>query len=1230
MTAGSERRDAFDASLDAPLLIEASAGTGKTFALTTLAARLIVEQERALDELLIVTFTISAAGQLRTRVRRTLQAARRAVAGGGSVPDHEQASRLRKRWQRKGIPEAEASARLTAAIRDFDRANITTIHGFCQRALGEFALHAHVPFVFGVSGGDALAVGSATRDYWRRWMVEESVALLDYAKSRSFVPNEDTTAWVAGHHAKGQDIHGAGPAEDFPGDLRSKREEWRSALRAAQAAWSDPSQRETFLAVAHEYRWLSKKRDGQRIETVVDAFDTGALEELAPDYAGFFGRKKLASRLYKQNPPPPAPLFDALQRLGEAGEEYGELWLAGQRRDLLRDARASLHHNAWAERGLSFDALLVELHRALAAERGDELARRIRQRYPVALIDEFQDTDRLQAEIFRKIYPGGADPANGRLFVVGDPKQSIYRFRGADVFAYLEAQDRLSASGESLSLAHNYRSTDGLIRAVNALFSRPLPFVLPEFDFLAAGSPEDHEPKQLDVQDAGDDPAPFQIVLIPKDAGPRRTKPDLIRLAAERAAREIARLVALGEDGRATLTGGSEGPRPVAGGDIAALVRTNRQGRAVAQALRDLGIDSVEMGTDNVFDSAEADALHRLLRALCLDESEYGATPLLRGALAADLFGLDMRELAGLRDDDDAWGRWRGRAGAWTGIWQERGIATLMRHILFAGDPDCSEHLLRYPDGPRRLTNYLHLTDLLHEAETRRRPSRQGLLDWFRRSRAESRASDETAQLRLESDEKLVKIVTVHRAKGLEYPIVFYPFAWDGRPPPSGRNRNPTAEYYDRNGKIPVLDLNPSDEAYGRERVEEHADELRLLYVALTRAECRCVVTWAPDGGAEHAPLAWLLHDRTGGDGDPVGLLDEKAARLKGLSDAEWRAEAHAFAGRADGAVSVRDLAAAPPSDGPRSGAGGSEPLAARELGRELGAIRQRTSYSALSAGAPAHAPAHDRDEVDLPERDEATAIQEAADRGLRAAPPEEGPTVHSFPRGGRSGRCLHEIFERRLGDARGESLEDTCEAALIRYGFQGKWLGVVRTLVENGLETPLVPPGEAGAVFRLSDLKQPIVELEFHLPLRKLQLATLARRLEEHGYEHRLAPGDGEIDGFLHGFIDLVTRHDGRWYAIDYKSNWLGPDLASYSEAAIARSMSQHGYQLQYLLYLTALHRLLRLRLPDYDYDRHIGGALYLFLRGMRPNAPGSGVFRDRPSRACIEAIDACFDEAP
>ena len=1203
------------APLDGGLLIEASAGTGKTHTLSTLAARLVVEAGHGIEDLLIVTFTAAATGELRTRIWQTLHAARNAVRADSAVGGG-QGRELAAHWRDAGIGHAEA--RLTRAIRDFDRAAITTIHGFCQRALAEFALHARLPFAFRVSGDAALEVESATRDFWRRHMVQEPVALLEYARQQKFVLDE-ASAWAGRHHANTGVIRPAAVPRGVVPASQPEREEWLHAFRATRDAWVDRAERRTFDEVLERYTWKKPGKDEAVSKTVIEALDNNDAGLLSLKDAGYFAPTSLAAKLFKKNPPPDTRLFARFERLGRAASELGDSWLSGRRRGLLEGARETLDHATREARRLSFDALLTQLHRALVGDGGEALAARMRTRYPVALIDEFQDTDRLQARIFENIYAGGR--ARGGLIVVGDPKQSIYRFRGADVFAYLDAKTQVPA-GHTLDLTVNYRSDPALVRAVNAAFARGNPFLLPAIRFEAA-RPAPHDIGDLDVQDGAHDPKQFQLHLF-AEADDRKpwNKGTLTVAAAEHAAGRIVRLLELGAAGRASVRSAAEpGPgRALAAGDIAVLVRTGRQGQEVATALRRRGVRTVELGTDSVFDSAEAAALHQLLHALAADESDYNASARLRGALAGDLFGLHLDAIDRLREDDQAWAAWSGHAHEWRRIWARNGIAGLMRHLLFADQPACAANLLGYPDGPRRLTNFLHLTDLLHDAETRERLSRRGLMDWFAHFKAKPERGGETAQLRLESDENLVKIVTVHRAKGLEFPVVFCPFAWFGHRP----GAETTAEYYDPDAATPVLDVCPAPAALDRQRDEQHSDELRLLYVALTRAQYRCEVTWARVRDGEHSPLAWLLHGEDS--------REASARHVKRLSAADWLAEVRRFGERAADAISVRmDDNAGSPKTSERAETGaqglsagneiqppGAEPLTARKLERRLSRARRLTSYSALTAGAVAEA-AEGGDEESPGDHDAPYVDAEPAPDAVR--------NDFTFPAGSRPGNCLHEILANRLQP--NSDLDGVCRDALARFGIGAEWIEVVRTMVTNTLHTPL--PGGDGNTFRLGDVDRPVAEMQFHLPVRGLRHAHLARALEAHGYASLLGDGNGTIDGFLNGYIDVVARAGRRWYVIDYKSNWLGSELADYSSGSISQAMARHGYHLQYLLYLTALHRLLRVRLRDYDYDRHVGGAFYLFLRGLRPDAPGSGVYRDRPSRACIEAIDACFQgEAP
>ena len=1246
-----------DVGLGGDLLIEASAGTGKTYALTTLAARLVVEAELAVDRLLVVTFTVAATGELRARLRRTLLATRNATAapsadadssgdGAQGLADDRQAGALLRRWRRIGIDLVDANARLAAAVRELDRANIMTIHGFCQRLLAEFAFDGGIPFGFRVSGDDAAEVALAVRDFWRRRIAPAAPQQLEFAAAERFTLAA-ATDWVRERQGRaGLQIRGV---DDGYADSETERQAWRRAFDAARTAWKDGGA--GFDNALQTLNWFKNSRPkifavwqrARRAFAAADAFGLPLAE------AGYLGGSSLQRVLRKGQQLPPLPLFDCFDALGEVAEQLGPRWLREVRRDLLQETRRALRDKAWERRCLSFDGLLTEAERALRSS--PILAQRLRERFPVALIDEFQDTDALQARIFESIYAASGNTAVGAggVAIVGDPKQSIYGFRGADVFAYLDASRRLAdMAGERLRLTTNFRSTPALVRSVNALFARPDPFLLREIEFKPSAS-FGTGAGALVLDDAVD-AAPLQLRLFPGD-DKVLAKERFQTIAAQGVAREIAELLRLAGEGRATLRG-----QALAGGDIAVLVRTRAQGQAVAQELRRQGVQSVEMSDASIFQTEAASQLHRLLHALAASAGTRAAAQL-RGALGMDLFGLDMRELARLRTDDRVWAHWQERFGEWRTVWREAGVATLIRRLLFAASDHGASQLLRYPDGARRLTNMLHLADLLRQAEASDRLSPVATVEWLAEQRRSATAGD-SAQLRLESDESLVKVLTVHRAKGLEFPLVFCPFAWYRR----GFWQGATATYHERGRERfdEILDLAPSKDAHERQQVEDHAEELRLLYVALTRAQYRCVVTWARVRGAEHAPLVWLLHARALATDTPVAALRVHERHMKKLGAVAWQAEAMAFVAENEGDVAASALADWDvPSAEEAATHETNVSVVARRLARPLLRVRQITSYSALAAEAGAAVTEPEHAEVERADHDQREDAAWAAERPGRAdvvfTPPARGVAASAgnakgrqdafaFPRGRRAGDCLHELFEARVD---GVALDDVfSQQTLQKHGIDPKWAPTARTMVDDARATALTPTSERhGGTFRIADLVRPIAEMEFQLPVL-LDRAELNHCLAAHGYGSPFgepspevvdAPAAGQgstalpaVNGYLRGFVDLVAEYDGRWYVIDYKSNWLGDALTAYSPAALRQAMRGNHYHLQYLLYLTALHRYLRLKLPGYRYQRHIGGALYLFVRGMRPDRPAHGVFHDLPAAECIEAIDNCFRTPP
>ena len=1202
-----------DAPLAGGLVIEASAGTGKTYALTTVAARAVVEAALPIERVLVVTFTVAAAGELRHRLRRTLAAAVAAQQGAGG---DEQAAHLAARWQRAGLAASTVQARLGQALRDLDRANVMTIHGFCQRVLTDFAFDGDTPFGFVVGGDDAPDVANAVRDFWRRGLAAAPTPLLEHAAGAGFTI-EQLTQWAGRLHAKpGLEIRGA--AADAAG-LDAALGAWQRAFEEAQAAWA--THRDDFVAAIGERQWRrNSQRKMVRLLGVFDRAFGGSQAGIVPlADAGYFGAAKLAGILLKsprQALPesPLLPLFDALGAAGNALAAQRDVWLRCQYGDLLAAVRRTLRENAWRERRLSFNALLTEAHRALAANSGEALAAQLRQRFPLALIDEFQDTDGLQARIFERIYaedaPAGEE-AHG-LVTVGDPKQSIYGFRGADVFAYLRTS-RGSDAATRLQLETNYRATPALVAAVNALFAGTTPFLLPELGFHPVQARADAS--ALPTLVAADVRQPFQLRLLPAQEGDERlTKAQCETLAAEDAAGEIAELLL---DGQATLAG-----KPVAGRDIAVLVRTRSQGAAMARALRGQGVQSVQADDASVFATAEAEQLHWLLAALAHggDTAAHDARQRLRTALAGDLFGLNLAGLAALVDDDGVWAGWQQRAQAWASVWQRSGVAALIREVLFGQRDAGAATLLRRPAGVRQLTNLLHLAELLQQAESAEHLSPLACADWLAARR--EAPPEEAALLRLESDDQLVRIVTVHRSKGLEFPIVFCPFAWFRRRAP--RDDPPTAEYHDpsRDDFPEVLDLAPNPVAHDRQRVEDQAEELRLFYVAVTRAQHRCVTTWMQAPDAAGAPLAWLLH-RQGEHTDPAAAMKATQHHLAHLAAEKWQAEAQAFAAAADIDVVVPGEPSSALAAGAATMTASSErpAFAARAFERELRLVRQMTSYSALVADAGAATTPDEHAEVERADHDQ-RAVR-PSDEEAAATSSSEG--FFAFPRGRSAGDCLHELFEQSaLAPERSQS-----ERALAKRGMDTRWADVAAAMVGNARATPLAPASAGARAFRLADLNEPAAELEFHLPAAGLDRCRLGRCLAAGGYDDPFAALDtspGSIDGYLHGYIDLVAEHAGRWYVVDYKSNYLGGGVAAYGPGAVAAAMQRGGYHLQYLLYLVALHRHLQLRLPGYDYQRHMGGAYYLFIRGMRPEQPGRSVWFDAPPWPCIAAIDACL----
>jgi exodeoxyribonuclease V beta subunit len=1186
-------------------LIEASAGTGKTWNICGLYLRLLLERRLTVQQILVVTFTNAASAELRERIRTRIAEVLEHLRGRASSDAF--VMRLLETISARGIEHAEAAQRLELALHGFDEASICTIHGFCQRALGDTPLTAQLPLALELLPDDAELVLEAVHDQWRRLVAGDAISagLAAWLDQKRDTP-EKLARLLRRELAKPLALRlWPEDDEDEPPEAPSKDDTaLAAAWSAARATWMQA--RDTIVALLQDGRGALYANSYKSESLQRGALDWDAIfaaDELAPlphdAKAQLYRRTVLQKKTLKDRTPPEHAFFEQAEAWCAQRDAAGER-NARERlrllRTLLGEATRSLRAGKRELGLIAFDDMLWNVHERLVEQ--PALAPALRARFPAALIDEFQDTDPLQFAIFKAIY--GA----GDAFLVGDPKQAIYGFRHADLHSYLQARGEASAAW---SLAENQRSTPGLITALNTLFGHNTrAFMLPGLDYHAVGCGA--RPRRAFVDRSAEPRADLQLWLLPQQDGAPPPKREAQSRVADASAAEIARLLDAAGRGEILFD-----ERPLGAGDIAVLVRSHAQGGQMRTALAALGIGSVELSQASIYGSRDAEDVERVLAAILEPTRE----PLLRAALATQLVGCDAAEIDALAEDEGLLLERIERFDRYREAWQRRGPGVMFRQLL-AGE-DVSRRMLARADGERRLTNLLHLAECLHQAAAQH-AAPEALLQWLR-SQRRSESRDDATQLRLESDRNLVQIVTIHKAKGLEYPVVFCPFLWNGALPPASGDEG--IEYHDEEGRA-VIDFRgaATPDIKARIKLEESAEALRLAYVALTRAACRCYLVagcYTVRGSAAESGrslLNWLVADDGQTPAQWFAGKPEPAA-----IEAAWVA----LAKQAHPHIGVAPL---PMQRGlPLAAAGDADailpalaPPATIPAGWRIG------SYSALTHGA-----AHERAARDHDARAVALAVPDVGSPA--AIDPDD---VLLFPRGAAAGDCIHAVFERidfsdRSGwpAAIGAALQqhpqtlaglEPEEAAPRLAAMLARLLDdVMQTVLPHGLRLETITPA------------QRLTELEFQLPARGVAAAELTAALRRLGYGLP-ALAFGRLDGYLKGYIDLVFQHHGRYYLLDWKSNHLGNGIADYGRAQVGAAMAEHGYHLQQLLYSVALDRYLRQRVPGYEPARHFGGAYYLFVRGVRPgwrdaDGAGCGVHFDRPSPETLQALGDLLD---
>ena len=1231
--------DVFSCPLDGWQLIEASAGTGKTWTICALYLRLLLEKDWPVQQILVVTFTNAAAAELRERIRARLvellavlrREAATPDAGNSSESGHQDATLLDGLLATAGNDapsRAQLRERLETARQHFDEAAIFTIHGFCQRALADMPFAAGLPFQQELLRDDRPLRLQAVNDFWRRRVANAGLApeLIDHLLAKGDSP----ASWTKLLQRQLGKTHARTlwPAE-IDSDETLDLPALDAAFARARAEWGDGSEPATVLHAA-----LTGLNNRSYTAKALDTAMTGWTEWLADgpprsppanDKLKLFSAAFIALNTKQKHPSPAHPFFAAAAEL-LAAQQRAFAILQRQRLRLLRDlftsASVAVREQKRRQRVFSFDDMLLNLDAALRAGQPAWLAATLRERYPLALIDEFQDTDPLQYAIFKAIYGGDGERPASPLFLVGDPKQAIYSFRNADLPTYLAARRQ---TARSYTLRENQRSTPALIDACNALFgANAQAFIHTGLHYWQVSAGQAPRRTLCDLSIDGEQASAalhvWQLPVSDNEHLSRQAASDAVLRAT---AGEVARLLRAAQAGRIQI-----GERPLQPGDIAILVERHTQGRRLREALQAVGVASSELSQRSVFASADAADLEAVLLAI----ADPGRLPLLNRALASEMMAYDAAAIAALNDEQPRLLPIVNRFIGYHETWQRRGFAIMLRQWMHG--ENIVAGLLSRDDGERRLTNLLHLGELLQQADAEQ-PAPDALLRWLASQRESSaNGGDEVAQLRLEADRQQVQIVTIHKAKGLEYSIVFCPFLWEM----SGSAAHVTEgnEYHADDGQ-PVIDFRPTlskDEKEiieQRQREERAAESIRLIYVALTRAVQRCYLVAGLYQSlafgrptlthSSRSPLNWLI----AGNGMSFAQWRTHKLPAKQIDDA-WR----------DWAATAAGVCWLPLPVPTVSGTWTPEPppcLQARPAPAQIDAGWRLGSFSSLQHGAGSESAVSDHDA-------QTTAL--LVEHPPPATPAELAPDdILRFPRGPAAGDCLHALFEHcDFSDA--NQWPEAIAYALARHpqtrpgdvdDLADHLPAMLTRLLHDVLTTSLVDG------LRLADItrRQRLVELAFNLPTANLSPAALNAWLAEHGYAvPRLA--FQPLSGYLKGFIDLVVEQDGRYYLIDWKSNHLGQQPADYGQQPLIAAMNWHGYHLQYLLYSVALQRHLRRRIADYAPARHFGGVLYLFVRGVRPqwldidasgNASPCGVYFHRPADATLTSLDVLLQGA-
>ena len=1243
ITPKSTALQAISTPLTAVTLIEASAGTGKTFTMASLYLRLLLNigdnafgRPLMVDEILVVTFTEASTQELKARIRQRIQTAKNQFMAYAQNRDLSAFIGTENEFlvMENGEPTDRylvqldlnlAIQQLQFAEQNMDLAAIYTIHGFCRRMLMQYAVNSGIHFNLDLVKDETALLTQLCNAFWREHFYPQPLAIARFIQKQLKSPQEllktiqpyltGETLKVSVNRPHLLEL----PLNSFlQQEILASHERLASVTAEIKAKWRTHISEIQGLFVADfasgKSRFKANMVKPEFVQSRVLEVEIWLNDEeniTPPENLWRFTQSYLASATKKNFAELEHPFFAWLDEQKGYFDQLDEQTALHKKVVLyhcikILNQRLSEHKQNHPEKG--FNDLLRLLNIALKSEQGQQLAELIRHQYSFAMIDEFQDTDEQQYEIFSQIYLNQADCG---FMMIGDPKQAIYQFRGADIFTYLKAAD--DAGQQRFTLDKNYRSTPALIDAVNQLLDFDAAFLYDKIPF----EPVKAGRSQPQFVFNGEPQAPLQFYVNAEES---------IKLddMAECCAEGILRWLQGSAESNSTAQSAvenqaifvdGEDSRIVQSDDIAVLVRSGSQAEKVQNALRKRGIASVYLSDrSNVFDTKEARELALVLTACLYPTNERH----ILNAIATGIFALSAVEIQQIKQSEELLEKWVSRFEKYQQLWQRQGVLPMCYQLLLEqdeshGERNIPEKMLALPKGERRLTDLLHLAELLQQAAPLQE-SEAALLRWFERQvqGSESDRADET-QVRLESEQKLVKIVTIHKSKGLEYGLVWLPFLGY-----NSKEFSQDVTTYHSDGTNKYWDMDGLHQSASEQ--EEFAESLRLLYVALTRAKHQLAIVVPTEFDDKWNALLYVLtqgaigkNKKVGGKQKGLPLVEAVQTRL-GQALCQIDAVLQGENARQFVQTETEDIVQAARFTGEIEQNWGITSFTGLTAMHERQLYRLRDDEQGRQGLL--NDDALDYDKVDNPLS--FNALNENALPIWQDFPTQRSP--FDFPAGTKFGLTLHKFFEKNAFNqpVSAESAVQICHDLQLDESWQAplqQWLSQV-------LQAPL------GQGFCLADLapQDCLKELQFYLKInRTFDVKAFNQALRDFHPLFEQPYLFDEIQGMLRGFVDLVFRHNEKYYLLDYKTNMLGINVEDYQNNALNVTMKAHHYDLQYLIYSLALHRYLQTRDPHYDYAQHFGGVIYTFVRGM--NGQGTnGVYFDCPDVRLIQALENLF----